>query len=1125
MSRHTYPYAVFGFSENLDWNILHFVTPIDDIRVCSACRVVAKKAAFLPCRHVLCEPCYEQWNPRAKVCFLDGDQCPQNEVYWREFPVERMMKRELPTHHIKEKFTGGTSSHRLQTEALNTALSRSLLLRRCSDGSHATMPSHTYPYAVFGFSENLDWSTIHFVKPIDDIRVCSACRVVARKAAFLPCRHVLCEPCYAQWKPRVKVCFLDGELCPENEVYWREFPVDRMMKCEVRCWNEENGCEAITDVSSIAEHFHRDCTHHSTCCPKCSSTVPRKNIVAHLESHCASHMLSRKSTGSPIKEVSAELVEFRKSLCSIELALRSPTQTNTSSPSTLQATHACHVENLNPLLTMAADVKQVSLLTKQALSLAKEKCEWRHIQPPAPDRVTQCITSPKPAWEAALRRCAAAMPSDTYSYVVFGFDENLDWRTIHFVKPIDDIRVCSACRVVARKAAFLPCRHVLCEPCYEQWKPRVKVCFLDGEVCPENEVYWREFPVDKMMKCEVRCWNRENGCETITEVSNIAVHFHEDCTYHTTCCARCSSTVLRKNIVAHLESHCVSHMLSRKRTRSPVDGVSKELVEVGEGIRGIERALRSYTHTNSLVPSTLQATQTNHEDNLNSLFTVATEVKQVSLLTEEALSLVKANRETAVNQAVHLKTAEASLSVELDKIANAAKEWSRCETSANRENAELEEHLGKLTLLRREIEVVSSRLGEFRDKVYPEAAIAARAVAGGLSEARVSKPTRQSLHLWSLEDMAPDTYTYVVFGFSENLDWNILDFVKPIDDIRVCSACRVVARKAAFLPCRHVLCEPCYEQWKPRVKVCFLDGELCPENEVYWREFPVERMMKSEVSCWNRKNGCETITDVSSIAEHYHRECMYHSTCCPQCSSTVLRKDIIAHLESHCVAHVVNIRSRILPSEAVISKDVVNIRDCLRSIETALRNVSHTNTSVASSLAGTTSHEENLHSLLTIVAEVKQVSEATKRALSVVGRSTERSTTQIADLKALKARSSAELEEIERAARESGSSEASANQGNADLEQSAGDMQVLQNDMQVLSSKLREVANEVSREASIMAAAAAESLSEVPSCEVLSWRKEVSRTSASPRVRTRVLENALKALATLACLAGGSYLS
>ncbi|KAL3247313.1 hypothetical protein MRX96_057108 [Rhipicephalus microplus] len=162
------------------------------------------------------------------------------------------------------------------------------------------MPAQIYPHAVFGFCEILDWTTLHFVKPIDDIRVCSACRAVSRKTAFLACRHVLCQPCFENWKStRSNTCVIDGDLCPEKEVYWIEFPAEKMMKSEVSCWNWDNGCQIVTDVSSITNHFHQDCEHHSTCCPKCSSTVLRKDVIAHLESGCANHVLRIRSTTPP----------------------------------------------------------------------------------------------------------------------------------------------------------------------------------------------------------------------------------------------------------------------------------------------------------------------------------------------------------------------------------------------------------------------------------------------------------------------------------------------------------------------------------------------------------------------------------------------------------------------------------------------------------------------------------------------------------------------------------------------------------------------------------------------------------------------------------------------------------
>ncbi|KAL3247319.1 hypothetical protein MRX96_057113 [Rhipicephalus microplus] len=224
--------------------------------------------------------------------------------------------------------------------------------------------------------------------------------------------------------------------------------------------------------------------------------------------------------------------------------------------------------------------------------------------------------------------------------------------------------------------------------------------------------------------------------------------------------------------------------------------------------------------------------------------------------------------------------------------------------------------------------------------------------------------------------MPPEIYSHAVFGFSEHLDWSTLDFVQPIDDIRVCSACRVVARKTAFLACRHVLCEPCYEQWKSRGSpVCFLDGDLCPENEVHWMEFPVEKMQKNQVSCWNRKNGCEIITDVSSIVEHFHRDCAYHSTCCHKCTSTVLRKDIVAHLESQCVDYVLRISLATSPSEG-LSKELNDIREGVLGMEMAFRSASDNDVSAVTSFREITeTGVENVDHLCKISAEVYQFSQ------------------------------------------------------------------------------------------------------------------------------------------------------
>lgn len=146
--------------------------------------------------------------------------------------------------------------------------------------------------------------------------------------------------------------------------------------------------------------------------------------------------------------------------------------------------------------------------------------------------------------------------------------------------------------------------------------------------------------------------------------------------------------------------------------------------------------------------------------------------------------------------------------------------------------------------------------------------------------------------------------------------------------------------------------------------------------------------MKREVNCWNRANGCEIITDVSSIAEHFHQECEYHSACCPTCSSTVLRRDLIAHLESRCINYVLNRKP-----ESIQRNDFLNIafwlRESCRTLESEFRNTIQSNGSLLSQRV-TANNDENHNHFSNVAVDVKQVSQVTRQTLSEIERARER---------------------------------------------------------------------------------------------------------------------------------------
>uniref|UniRef100_G3MSF4 RING-type domain-containing protein n=1 Tax=Amblyomma maculatum TaxID=34609 RepID=G3MSF4_AMBMU len=73
-----------------------FVTAIPPSKVCSACGLVRKRTALLPCVHVLCESCYEQCaHGGMYVCPLDGYEWQdEHDVDWKDFPLDQLLQRE-----------------------------------------------------------------------------------------------------------------------------------------------------------------------------------------------------------------------------------------------------------------------------------------------------------------------------------------------------------------------------------------------------------------------------------------------------------------------------------------------------------------------------------------------------------------------------------------------------------------------------------------------------------------------------------------------------------------------------------------------------------------------------------------------------------------------------------------------------------------------------------------------------------------------------------------------------------------------------------------------------------------------------------------------------------------------
>ncbi|XP_037525891.1 TNF receptor-associated factor 6 [Rhipicephalus sanguineus] len=155
------------------------------------------------------------------------------------------------------------------------------------------MPTQMHRYTLVGFSDELDWREVNFVEPIPRSRICQACGLVTRVTGLLPCRHVFCKKCYEQCRSEDgHCCLLDGEQVLADDVEWMECPVHNLLKRKVKCWNEDRGCGMVLAASELSKHFSKDCDHHSTSCPRCSSVVLCSDVCRHIQSECRDHASS-----------------------------------------------------------------------------------------------------------------------------------------------------------------------------------------------------------------------------------------------------------------------------------------------------------------------------------------------------------------------------------------------------------------------------------------------------------------------------------------------------------------------------------------------------------------------------------------------------------------------------------------------------------------------------------------------------------------------------------------------------------------------------------------------------------------------------------------------------------------
>ncbi|XP_064479835.1 TNF receptor-associated factor 3-like [Ornithodoros turicata] len=137
-----------------------------------------------------------------------------------------------------------------------------------------------------------------------------------------------------------------------------------------------------------------------------------------------------------------------------------------------------------------------------------------------------------------------------------GFSEAMDWRPIEFVD-LPSLLSCSLCHVVPRETFILECSHALCDQCYQTVLQGSRLCPLDGGPVQEQEVQTLSFKPSHRTKPKMRCCNSIHGCQFVGILDEVTTHFLKDCAFQVVSCNRCSSIILRNDIVLHyIEQRC-----------------------------------------------------------------------------------------------------------------------------------------------------------------------------------------------------------------------------------------------------------------------------------------------------------------------------------------------------------------------------------------------------------------------------------------------------------------------------------------------------------------------------------------------------------------------------------------
>ncbi|KAL3250384.1 hypothetical protein MRX96_055526 [Rhipicephalus microplus] len=136
-------------------------------------------------------------------------------------------------------------------------------------------------------------------------------------------------------------------------------------------------------------------------------------------------------------------------------------------------------------------------------------------------------------------------------------------------------------------------------------------------------------------------------------------------------------------------------------------------------------------------------------------------------------------------------------------------------------------------------------------------------------------------------------FVYRVRGFGSHVECRLVEFLRELDAVCVCSWCGLVTNeKTVLLSCGDIVCKECCKQ---------IYTVKCPvHDKTVSRAMEVQLQYSYSVGmeivrCVNVIRGCQHEGELFQLDDHLQKSCAFHIVACARCRKGVPYKDMFTH--------------------------------------------------------------------------------------------------------------------------------------------------------------------------------------------------------------------------------------